>query len=433
LSELMTPRGLFAFLFVLGVVIFVHELGHLIVARAFNVRVLAFSLGFGKRIWGFKRGETDYRLSLIPLGGYVKLGGEHPEEATSDPRDFVNRPRWQRILVYLAGPAMNVVLAVVLIAVVFMIGIDMEPRKVPPVVGDVEVGSAAEQAGLAMGDRILSLNGVAVSDFQAIKMKVIESPEKPLTIEYERGGERRSTTLTPRREERYGLGEGGLGPPGKVLIRGVLPGQPAQAAGFEPGDQIVKVAGRPVVVLRDFIEYIRAHPGEEVEVEVSRAGGHKVLTVVPQGQMGSAIVGVNTSYSFFQRYPPGQALVESVYYNLGLVRDTFGILGKVLTRRVEAKSALAGPIEIAALSAEVARQGWTRLLHFIGFISISIGIVNVLPIPVLDGGQMLILLVESILRRDLSVVVKERLAQAGVVVIFALMITVIFFDLQKRL
>ena len=426
-------RTIVSFTFALGVIIFVHEFGHLVVARAFNVRVLAFSLGFGKRIWGFKRGETDYRLSLIPLGGYVKLGGEHAEEATSDPRDFVNRPRWQRILVYLAGPAMNVLLAIVLMAALFTIGIEIEPRKVPPVVGAVEPGSAAEQAGLAMGDRILAIDGVAVSEFQDVTMKVIESPGKPLGVDYEHAGERRSTTLTPAREARYGLGEAGLFPPGKVLIFEVLPGRPAATAGFQANDHVLKIAGRPVVVIEDFTSYLRQHPGESVEVEVSRTGGRVTLTVVPEGPVGSAMVGVRPTYSFFQRYPPGQAIVESVYFNVDLVRQTFVILGKVLTRKVEAKSALAGPIEIAALSGEMARRGWKWLLRFMGFISISIAIVNLLPIPVLDGGQVTILTVESILRRDLSQVVKERLAQAGVVVIFALMLTVIFFDLQKRL
>ncbi len=426
-------RTIVAFTFTLGVIIFVHEFGHLIVARAFNVRVLAFSLGFGKRIWGFTRGETDYRLSLVPLGGYVKLGGEHAEEASSDPRDFVNRPRWQRILVYLAGPAMNVLLAVVLVAVVFMVGIELEPRKVPPVVGAVEPGSAGERAGLAMGDRILAIAGTPVAQFQDVKMKVFESPEKALAVDYERAGEKRSTTLTPDKEDRYGFGDAGLWGPGKVRVHTVVAGQAAAAAGFQVGDEILKVDHRAVVVQQELIDYIREHPGEALEVEIQRGAARQTLSVVPEGEKGSAVIGIRMTLSFYQRYPPGQAIVESVYYNADLVRQTFSILGKVLTGRAAAKNNLAGPIEIAALSGEVASRGWVDLLFFMGFISISIAIVNLLPIPVLDGGQMTILLVESILRRDLSLVVKERLAQAGVVVIFALMITVIFFDIQKRL
>jgi len=424
---------LLAFAFALGVIIFVHESGHLIVARAFNVRVLAFSLGFGKRLWGFKRGETDYRISLIPLGGYVKLGGEFADEATDDPRDFVNRPRWQRILVYLAGPAMNILLAWVLIAIVFMVGISVPPRNLPPVVGAVAEGSPAAEAGLAAGDRILTVDGTPIREWQEVQMAVLTAAERPLDITYEREGAHREVTLTPIKVPRYEFGDAGFWGPGKVSIRDVLAGEPAAEAGFEAEDEILTVAGRAVATQQDFTRYVEQHPGEPVEVEVMRRGATVPLTVTPKGEPGSAKIGVMIGYSFYQRYPPGRAFVESFYYNLDFVKQTFVVLGKIFTRKVKAKSALAGPIEIAAMSGSEARRGFEYLLHLMGFISISIAIVNLLPIPILDGGQTLILLIESVLRRDLSTVVKERLAQVGVVLIFALMLTVIFFDIQKRL
>lgn len=428
------------FIFVIGVVIFIHELGHLLVAKLFDMRVLAFSLGFGKRIWGFTWGETEYKLSLVPLGGYVKLAGEHAgEEEATDPRDFVNRPRWQRILVYLAGPVMNLVLSIVVVAVLLTVGIELERRNVPPVLGEVLAGSPAAVAGLAAEDRILSIDAQQVRDFQSLRMKVIESPEKTLAVEYERRGERRSTNLTPRRDETHGIGDAGLYPPDPPRVMQVLPGQPAEAAGVLVGDLILRVAGRPISSQQDFIAYVQQHPDEEVDVEVERKSGTEpganaqlvALKIKPQGPKGSARVGVSISTSIFQRLPLGQAVVESVHYNIDTVRQIFSILGKVFTRKIEARSALGGPLVIADMAGKMAKRGFKELMLFMALISISIGVMNVLPIPILDGGQMLILTIESILRRDLSLAAKERLAQVGLVLIIALMVTVFVFDGQK--
>lgn len=425
-----------AFIFAIGVVIFIHELGHLLVAKLFNIRVLAFSLGFGKRLWGFTSGETEYKLSLVPLGGYVKLSGEHAgEEETSDPRDFVNRPRWQRILVYLAGPLMNVILAILVVAGLLTIGIEMEPRRVPPVLGLVADGSPAAAAGLAADDRILSIDGEAVRDFQSLQMKVLESPGKPLRVEYARGDEKRTATLTPTRDEIHGIGDAGFLAPGRAKVVQVVPGQPAEAAGFLAGDIVLRVAGRAVSLQQDFVAYIQQHPDESVDVEVQREPGNTqvVLQVVPRGEKGSARVGVLIRPSYYQRYPPAQALAESLHYNLDMIRQIFSLLGKVFTRKVSAQSTFAGPMQIADMAGDMADRGFKDLMLFVALISISIGVMNVLPIPILDGGQIATLLVESVLRRDLSLAAKERLAQVGLVIIVGLMIMVFVFDGQKAL
>ncbi len=428
------------FVFVIGIVIFIHELGHLLMSKLFNMSVLAFSLGFGKRICGFTRGETEYKLSLVPLGGYVKLSGEHAgEEGSDDPRDFINCPRWQRILVYLAGPVMNLVLSVVVVATLLMVGIELERRNVPPILGDILPGSPAAAAGLAAEDRILRIDAQEVRDFQSLRMKVLESPEKNLAVEYQRGQEKLTTTLTPLRDEVHGIGDAGFYPPDPPRISQVVAGQPAEAAGFKAGDIVLKVAGRPISSRQDFVAYIQQHPDEEVDVEVERGAAaapgvgatHVVLRVTPRGTKGAAVVGVLLSTSYYQRLPFAQAVVESVHYNLDTVKQIFAILGKVFTRKIEASSALGGPLVIADMAGKMAERGFGDLMLFMAMISISIGVMNVLPIPILDGGQMVILLIESILRRDLSLAAKERLAQAGLVIIIALMVTVFFFDGQK--
>lgn len=420
-----------AFVFALGVIIFVHELGHLLMAKAFGVRVDTFSLGFGKRLGGFRRGETDYRVSLVPLGGYVRLGGEDPESRTGDPREFLYKPRWQRVLVYLAGPAMNVVLAILLIAIVFMIGIEVpDLQEIPPVVGTVEAGSSAAVAGLAPGDRIVEVNGRAVARWQEVGFAMMTAPEKPVALGVERDGRRLDVEVVPRKVPRYEFGDtAGLYPVVLPRISQVLPGGPAEQAGFAIGDEVRAVDGQPVTDPQSFVAHIEQHAGEEVRVEVRRGTESVVLTVVPRDQGGKGKIGVGVGV--FQRYGPVRALRESVRYNVNVVRQTLAVLGKIVSRELAAKSALSGPLEIAALSGAAARSGFKNLLYLMGFISISIAVLNLLPVPILDGGQIAVLLVEGLMRRDLSLRFKERINQVGFVLLVALMVMVLYFDVVK--
>lgn len=427
--------NIIAFIFALGIIIFIHELGHLLVAKAFDVRVKTFSLGFGKRLWGFERGETDYRVSLVPLGGYVALGGENPEDSTGDPREFLSKPRWQRILVYVAGPAMNVVLSVLLIALLFTIGFSIaDGSGIDPVVGEVEEGSSAARAGLQPGDEILAVGGQEVDDWKEIMFELISYPERPVALAVQRGEERFTATVTPSRIPKYELGDtAGLVPQVLPQINQVVSGAPAEAAGFEAGDVIRTVDGRPMADVVAFTEYIAERPGQEITIEVVREEGRRTLSVVPEDQGGTGRIGVGVGYAgVFRQYGLGRALVASVEYNLGWVRQIGDFLGKLLTRELSAKAGLAGPIEIAAQSGNAARRGFGDLLHFVAFISINIGLLNLMPIPILDGGQILILLIESVIRRDLSFRVKELVAQVGFVLIMLLMLTVIWFDISRH-
>ncbi len=422
-----------ATVFSLGVIIFIHELGHLLMAKLFDVRVEAFSLGFGPRLWHFRRGETEYRLSAIPLGGYVKLGGEMPDEGTGDPREFLSKPRWQRILVYLAGPAMNVVLAIVLIAGVFVAGTEVNDLPdIEPVIGGVAEGSAGEEAGLAAGDRVLAVDGREVESWSEVAFELLTSPDQPVLLSIERGEATFDVTVTPRVLEEYQIGDlAGLYPQTLPSITTVEAGSPGAAAGLLPKDQLRSVDGRPVTSTQEFIEYIQERPGQAVTLGLLRGGRWLEVPVTPADLDGTGRIGVGLG--FYQRYPPGQALVQSVRYNIQLVEQTFTVLGKLLTRELSARGALAGPIEIAAQAGAAAQRGFTDLIHLMGFISISIAIVNLLPIPVLDGGQIVILLVESVMRRDLSFRLKELVSQFGFVLIILLMLFVIWIDVSKRL
>lgn len=421
-----------AFIFALGVIIFVHEAGHLLVAKAFGMKVLAFSLGFGKRLFGWKVGETDYRISLVPLGGYVKLSGEEPGDSTDDPRDFLNQPRWQRILVYLAGPLMNAALSILLIAGLFTVGIEVPAlQSVPSVVGTVEAGSAGEAAGLIPGDEIVAIDGKEVSRWQDVAFTILTGIGKPLEFEIQRNGERSKVRVTPRKPADFDFGDAGIYPKLLPKIGDVLAGSPAESAGFRLGDEVRSVDGRPLGSPTDFVDYIEKHVGATVAVEVLRDGALTKLAVVPGDQGGKGRIGVRLTVA--QRYPPLAALRESVRFNYDIAKQSLAVIGKIFKREVAAKSALAGPIEIAAQSGAAARTGFKNLLYLMGILSLSIGLLNLFPIPVLDGGQIGILLVESVIRRDFSLAVKERIAQVGLALVVMLMVTVLYFDLSKNL
>jgi regulator of sigma E protease len=421
-----------AFIFALGVIIFFHELGHLIAAKAFNVRVLTFSLGFGKRLFGFKRGETDYRVALFPLGGYVQLGGEDPAEVSDDPCEFSNKPRWQRIVVYLAGPAMNAVLSVALMAVVFMMGMEVAAlREVPPVVGVVVEDSPAAAAGLEPGDRIEIVDGKPVGRWDDVHFALLTSPGRAVELTLERDGRSVTATVVPDVVPRYEFGDAGVYPQLLPRIAQVLEDSPASLAGFVTGDEVRAVDGRGVSSSQDFIAQIEARPEQQASVEVMREGRLETLTVTPRSEEGIGKIGVVIGY--YQRYGPIDAVGASVRYNIDIVRQTFAALGKIVSGRLAAKSALSGPIEIAALSGQAARSGFKVLLHLMGIISISIGILNLLPIPILDGGQITILLFEGLRRRDLSLKVKQRIQNVGFALVVLLMVMVLYFDLVKNL
>jgi regulator of sigma E protease len=424
-----------AFLVTVGVVVFVHELGHHLVAKAFGVRVLTFSLGFGRRLWGFRRRGTDYRVSLIPLGGYVHFGGQDPAEATGEPGDYLSKPRWQRVLILVAGPAMNVVLAIALVAIVFMLGTRLGSQTdLPAVVGGVAENFPAAAAGLAAGDRLVSIDGQPVANWQEVSMAFLTSPERPVEVVFRRGDDERTTTVTPIALPKYELGEAGVYPAVPARVARVVPKSAAARAGLRFGDAIVRVGEEPVGDRDDFARYVEPRAGEAVVVTIERNGRERELSIVPEAdEEGKGRVGVYIDRFHFQRFGPVEALAASVRHNVETTVQIFEFVGKIFERRISAQSALGGPIEIAAFSGAAARSRFRDLLFFMALISLNLCLLNMLPIPILDGGQISILLVESTLRRDLSVQMKERMTQVGLVLIVMIMAMALYFDAVKNL
>jgi len=422
--------NLFAVVVVLGFLIFAHEAGHFMFAKLFRVKVLVFSFGFGKRLFGFKKGDTDYRVSLIPLGGYVRMAGDNPEENTAgSPEEFLSKPKWQRFLILVAGPAMNLLIAIAFVAMLAMIGREEIVSK--PIIGEVLPNKAAAKAGLQSGDRIVKINNEVIDDFEEIRLLVSMNAGTPLRVVYARDGVERTTTLTPEREQgefapvgRAGIQYGGLDP----VVGRVEADSPAAAAGIRVGDRIVGVNGKPVRALEDYAQASDNAKTKPVDVVVARSGVQTTLRVAPSTDPQFTVWrGVLPQTQLFKLslFP---ALRYSVQENWKMLRLT-GAAVRRLFRPEGSVKELSGPISIARISGEALRRGGALgLIGLMAMISLQLGIMNLLPIPVLDGGHILILLIEGIARRELSLRVKERIQQAGFAALAALMLVVLYND-----
>ncbi|MEC7768310.1 MAG: RIP metalloprotease RseP [Acidobacteriota bacterium] len=431
--EVVVLTSLAAFVFVLGVLVVVHELGHYLLARRIGVRVLTFSLGFGPKLLTVRRGDTDYCISAIPLGGYVKMAGESPDEARAGlDHEFLSKTKWERFQVLVMGPTMNIVLAVVVMTVVLYQGAEVPIyEEQPPVVGAVTEGSPAETAGILPGDLIVSVAGDSVPTWEALFMAVMPRAERELDVVVQRG--ERSVTLhvTPAAQTRFAVGNIGVLPEMHPQIRDVAPGEPATRAGIQSGDIIVAVDGDPVAH-EEFIQRINESPDVALTLTVRRADAEREIEVTPALRGDVGLIGVSLSPYELRTIEPGplQAVQMSFERNYEWSGLIFRTLWGLLTRETS-PSQLMGPVGIAQLSGGAAQVGFIALFTLMAMISLNLGILNLLPIPVLDGGHIFILALEGVSGRDFSVRVKEKMLLAGFVVLMMLMVTVIYNDLAR--
>jgi regulator of sigma E protease len=421
------PSSLLGLIIVLGVLIFVHEGGHFLVAKFFKVRVLVFSLGFGKRLFGFHRGGTDYRVSLIPLGGYVRMAGDTPEEGrTGDPDEFLSKPKWQRFLILVAGPFMNLFIAVAFVAGLNISGMPSVPMR--PIIGEVAANKPAARAGLQAGDLLVAIDGEPVSDFDDVKLIVSTHSGTPLRVDYMRNGQRRTTTLTPVAEQReFGL----VGIAGITAftepIAGVDAGSPAFRGGVRNGDRILTANGQPIAQLTDLMPIFAAAKGGPVALVAQRGAQRLALTVpAAKDDPKDPLRGIGMPVEF-KKLPFGAAVTAAFNENVKMTRVSFMTIARLLRGEGSVKE-LSGPVAIAKISGAAVRLGLKALLSLMAMISLQLGIMNLLPIPVLDGGHIMILLVEGVVGHDLSLRVKERIQQVGFAALATLMLVVIYND-----
>ena len=420
--------NLFAFILVLGFLIFIHEAGHFLVAKLFRVRVLVFSFGFGKRLFGFHHGDTDYRVSLIPLGGYVRMAGDSPEEnVPGDPHEFLSKPKWQRFLILFAGPAMNIIVAIVFLAVLAMVG--TEQLVIKPIVGEVQPNKPAAKAGLQVGDQIIGVNGKRVKEFDDLRLLITMHAGTPLRIEYLRNGQKRSTILTPERENSdYGpVGRAGIRPMIDPIVGRVRPDTPAANAGLTTGDRILSANGKPVSQMGDYENVADVSKGKPIALELQRGGQRIKATLAASADPKDPYYRGFLPPTEMRKLSLFPALQDSVEQNWKMLKYAVAAVGRMFRAEGSVKE-LSGPISIARISGDMLRRGWMEVVALMAMISLQLGVMNLLPIPVLDGGHIMILLIEGVARRDLSLRVKERIQQLGFAVLATLMIVVLYHD-----
>jgi len=433
--------GVVAVLVVFGTVVVVHELGHFGAAKFFKIRVEAFSVGFGPRLIGFRRGETDYKVCAIPLGGYVKMAGENPDDVTGGVEEFLSHPKWQRFIVAVMGPVMNGVLAVVLLTGLFYhrYEVPLWPRE-GVVVGLIKSDSPALGSDLKPGDRIVAAGVRHNPTWEDFLLEVSISPGIPLQMQVQRGGKTFPLTLTPEARGRDSAGYLGIAPfeLASVRVQDVLAGKPAAEAGILPGDQVVKGGG---VLLSqaglDLVDAMDRNHDPVIPITVLRNDRELDFQVTPYVDETTQrrMIGVMLTpmaRTTVKQLSLLEALDASIERNIRFGGLLFEFLHR-LFRGTAPVSMVGGPIAIARQSSLAAKSGISDLILFIAVISINLGIVNLLPIPILDGGVIAIILIESLVGRDLSLSVREKVTQVGVVMVILLVVAVTYNDIIKSL
>ncbi|HVQ37646.1 MAG TPA: RIP metalloprotease RseP [Pyrinomonadaceae bacterium] len=440
--------GILAFILILGAAVVIHEFGHFIVAKLFKIRVETFSVGFGPRLFGKKWGHTDYRVSAIPLGGYVKLGGDESNaplegEGATDipPQEMFNlRPRWQRILVALAGPVMNMITALMIPLVgAMMYGVPVTPA---PVVSYAPAGGAAQKAGLQPGDRVVAFNGTENPDWDTIRGDALLAHGQSLSIVVDRNGQRIPLTITPstRTDQGETFGDLDLVPDNggyPVVIRDVSKDGPAAEAGITVGDRVLAVNGQTVRSAEHITNFVREHRSQPITLTIERNGEKKDITATPRRLDGIERLGIGPADDFpLQRTSLGAAAAYALRTNLQILRLTGKALGQVFTGQRSPQDTFSGPVGIYNVAkTSVERYGWGGFFTTLAFLSLNLGVFNLLPIPVLDGGAIFLLLIEGLLAMvglKLSMRVRDRIQQVGFVMVLLLMVFVITNDLLKQ-
>jgi regulator of sigma E protease len=427
---------------VLGFMILIHEFGHYAAAKYFGVRVEVFSIGFGKRLLGFKKGDTDYRIAAIPLGGYVKMSGENPmDDRTGDPGEFLSHPRWQRFIIALAGPFMNIMLAVALLTGVYMVHYEYPAvLDEPAVVGWVNPNTPAEKAGIQIGDRIVRVDDIQNPNWEQLDIKDALSPNQPLKFSIERDGKviEKVAAPEPMGPNQYGV-MGWVPKESSVTLTTVEPGMPADKAGLKVGDRILSANGQDIPALEALVQMLNRTKDQPLEIVVLRNGQKLTFTVKPTLAPGGPSqelryrIGIASVPTKVVKLAFADALKRSLSENKRSSFLILELLQKMVQHKVSMKQ-VDGPIGIgSAVGAAAREEGWTPLLLITAAISLNLGIMNLLPIPILDGGVILLLFIESIMQKEISLPIKERIYQAAFVFLVLFAVMVIYNDLVKTL
>jgi regulator of sigma E protease len=430
---------------VLGVIILVHEWGHFIIARLFGVRVDVFSIGFGPRLFGFKWGVTDWRISAVPLGGYVRMAGQDITDVDSSdlvptgaPDELMSKPRWQRALISVAGPAVNLIFPILLLSAYYLIaGVPYAAfLNKPIVVAAPTAQQPTTSNSLQSGDHVISVNSLKNPTWEQVQSLLARTaPGTSLSVQVENNGNTRTVSL-PLKNDPTARPFGYFPIPARISE--VAPGTPASHAGLRAGDVVRAIDGQKIDYWDQFVELVRGSGGKTLQLEVERGGQTLTLSVTPKQGLSDT---TDTKYQIgvapepalaYKRVGPVQALSEAGSRTWEIVEDTIGVFGKLFSGRVSAKQ-LQSIVGISRAAGEAVSQGPFTVISLMALISVNLGILNLLPIPILDGGHILLLSLEGIRRRDFSLAFKERFIQVGLVFLLVLFAYVMYNDVVRLL
>lgn len=433
-------------LLVLGLMVLVHEFGHFIVAKWCGVRVETFAIGFGKRVIGFRRGETDYQINILPLGGYVKMSGEIPgEEVSNDPGELNNHPRWQRMLIALAGPVANFILAFGLMIGICMAHYEVNEYQAGPATTDyISPGSPVAATGIQAGDTIVNFKGIENPNWDDVFNEAALNLNRSVPMSYLHDGDRVNTTLNitttataPEQFDPFSLGFVPKMQTTPVEVSALVAGAPAERAGLKPGDQIVTIDRVPVHSVNSLLAYMQDQKGKLAILDVLRDGQHIGIPITPAlSDVGDGTKAYRLGFEFV---PPPVKIEHLSFAKSAKIAYSFNkkssrlivdVLKGMFERHISVKS-LSGPIGIAQVVHQAAKLGWMPLVQTMAGISINLGVFNLLPFPILDGGMIFLLIIESIFRKDLPMPIKERIYQVAFVCILLFAAMVIFNDITK--
>lgn len=431
--------NILGFLILVGILVTFHEGGHFLAAKIFKFPVEIFSLGFGPKLLSFRRKETEYRISAIPFGGFVKIKGLGIDESMlfskEAPED--RGTKFQKFLIFFSGAFVNILLAVFILTVSFMIGIEIPAFLMDPVVvGYIEKESPAFNIGLKTGDRILEIDGKKINNWEDFKTIEALSGEKKVRIKFQRDGEIKEEEVLLEKKGKYKIGSLGIYPEFKPIVIKTEEASPAMKAGIMPKDIIEEVDGIKIHSAYELINYVSENPEKELTLKVKRDKKEIEIKAVPRKVEGKGKLGIYLQSmpdeTILKKYPLLPALKESIKSCLENATLAFKVLKNFLSGRGEIAQ-ISGPIDMAKFSGEAMRSGLSYFLNIMGIISLQLAIFNLLPIPALDGGHLFILLIEIIIRRNISVKVKYRILQFGFTLLLSLMAIVLVSDLLKNL
>ena len=427
-------------LVLIGIMIVIHELGHYWAARYFDVKIDAFAIGFGPRLFGIRRGETDWKVCAIPFGGYVKMSGAEHGEDSQDPRGFMNKPRYQRMIIAIAGPLMNILLALVLMAVLFSMQF---PKAIymdqAAKVGSIVPDSAAAKAGIRAGDVIVRIEDQANPTWSDVYLASLENINRPVSLVLSRDGQTLPLKITPKHTDATGLESLGWQPDSDVVIGRVDPDLDAAKQGLKMGDQVVSINGEPVRAPYALVDKVRNSKGQPIAIVYRRAGKDATVTVTPVSkkiaELPNAVFMIGVAAipaSKNVQLSPIEAIKESASVNWKNASLIYSVLRSIFEARLSPKT-IEGPVRMAQMSRQAAKEGFDSYVSLMSGVSLNLAIFNLLPIPILDGGVILMLLIEMVARRDLSLRLKEMVFTVSFVFLISLVAFVLYNDIQKVL